>query len=184
MSLKKMTKSKKFIPTRSSSESSVGQTLLSIDPGFDRVGLALMTVESSKPKLLFSECLETDPKTTHSERLLTIGERVRNIIEEWQPTTLAIETLFFNTNTTSAMGVAEARGVIVYEATRSGLEICEYGPQSIKIAVTGYGRASKAQVAEMLKRLINLPKLPNKRLDDEMDAIALGITHLATKNGI
>ena len=82
------------------------------------------------------------------------------------------------------MGVAEARGIIIYEAISKKMEIFEYSPQTIKIAVTGYGKADKIQMATMVKRLVNLPKKLSKRLDDEIDAIALGITHLATKKGI
>jgi len=158
--------------------------ILAIDPGFDRVGLAVMRAEGDKPKLLFSECLETDSKKTHAERLLSIGQVVRGVIKKWQPQTLAVETLFFNTNITSAIGVAEARGIIIYEAARADMKIFEYGPQSIKVAVTGYGRASKPQIATMVKKLVNLPTKPSKRLDDEIDAVALCITHLATKRRI
>lgn len=160
------------------------EIVLAIDPGFDRVGIAVMKSELGKTKLLFSECLETDSKQERSKRLLFIGEKVRGVIKKWRPKILAIETLFFNTNTTSAIGVAEARGIIIYEGTRAGLEIFEYGPQTVKIAVTGYGKADKVQMAMMVKRLVDMPKHYVKRLDDEIDAIALGITHLATKKGI
>src|SRR3989344_9008087 len=90
--------------------------VLAVDPGFDRVGLAVMRLEKTGPQLLYSECFETDPKKKKPERLLAIGENVRKIIKKWKPADLAIETLFFNTNTTSAIGVAEARGIIIYEA--------------------------------------------------------------------
>ncbi|MBI2065759.1 MAG: crossover junction endodeoxyribonuclease RuvC [Candidatus Zambryskibacteria bacterium] len=160
------------------------QTILAVDPGFDRVGLAVVKLEQGKPKLLFSRCFETDAKKVRSERLLAIGENLKDTIKKWQPEALAIETLFFNTNITSAIGVAEARGIIIYEAARAKLDIFEYGPQTVKIAVTGYGKADKIQMATMVKKLINLREKPLKRLDDEVDAIALGITHLATKKGI
>ena len=159
-------------------------TILAVDPGFGRVGLAVMKLEQDGPKLLFSQCLETNPKKARAERLLVIGRAVKNVIKKWKPTTLAIETLFFNTNTTSAIGVAEAKGIIIYEAMNAHMEIFEYGPQTIKIAVTGYGRADKIQMANMVKKLANLPKKTSKRLDDEVDAIALGITHLATRHDL
>lgn len=158
--------------------------VLAIDPGFGRIGLAVMKLEQGRPKLLFSQCLETDSKKTRPERLFFIGRRVKDVIEKWRPETLAIETLFFNTNTTSAIGVAEARGIIIYEATSAGMEIFEYGPQTIKIAVTGYGKADKIQMEIMVKKLVNMPKKTSKRLDDEVDAIAVGITHLATRKSI
>jgi len=164
--------------------SSEKKIILAIDPGFDRIGLAVMKLERDKPKLLFSECLKTDSKKARPERLFSIGRRIKEVIKKWRPKTLAIETIFFNTNTTSAVGVAEARGIIIYEAIGAGMEIFEYGPQTIKIAVTGYGKADKIQMANMVKKLIDLPEKSSKRLDDEIDAIALGITHLATKKGI
>ncbi len=172
-----MTKFRMSTPTRS-------EIVLAIDPGFDRIGLAVMASGKDKPKLLFSECLETDSKKMRPGRLFSIGRKIRDVIKKWRPGVLAIETLFFNTNTTSAIGVAEARGIIIYEAAGAGMEIFEYGPQTIKIAVTGYGKADKVQMAAMVKKLVDLPKKSSKRLDDEIDAIALGITHLATKKGI
>lgn len=158
--------------------------ILAIDPGFDRVGLAILDREKGNPRILFSKCIETDSKDFHGKRLQTIGEEIKKVIRKWKPGVLAIETLFFNTNITSALGVAEARGVIIYEAVNAGLVICEYSPQSIKIAVTGYGKATKDQLANMVKRLVILPTKPSRRLDDEIDAIALGITHLATEKSI
>ncbi|MFZ2484520.1 MAG: crossover junction endodeoxyribonuclease RuvC [Minisyncoccia bacterium] len=171
-----MMKSKKSTQTRY-------KTILAIDPGFDRVGIAILS-QSNKTILLSSECFKTSSKESREKRLLAIGSRVKEIIKKWKPRDLAIETLFFNTNITSAIGVAEARGIIIYEAMGAGLEIFEYGPQTIKIAVTGYGKADKIQMATMVKKLVDLPKQVSKRLDDEVDAIALGITHLATKKGI
>ena len=160
------------------------EIVLAVDPGFDRIGIALMRLEKDRPKLLFSECFKTDAKKKRAERLLAIGENLKKIIKKWQPDDLAIETLFFNTNTTSAIGVAEARGIIIYEAAMASMEIFEYGPQTVKIAVTGYGKADKIQMAVMVKKLVNLPEKTRKRLDDEVDAIAVGITHLATKKSI
>jgi crossover junction endodeoxyribonuclease RuvC len=154
--------------------------VLAIDPGFDRIGAAVLEGD----KVLFSYCIETDRKLPHSERLLEIGEAVRKIIKKWVPQSLAIEELFFNQNITNALKVSEARGVILYEGAQAGLEIYEYSPQAIKIAVTGYGKADKKQVENMVLKLVKLPKTARKKLDDELDAIALGITHLATQKGI
>ncbi len=153
------------------------EIILAIDPGFDRIGIAVVKERT----ILFSDCIKTNRKRPHPERLLEIGEGVRSIIKKWKPRELAIESLFFNQNTTNALKVSEARGVIIYEATRAGLEVFEYSPQAIKIAVTGYGKADKPKIANMVKKLVNLPVKSAKRLDDEVDAIALGITHLATK---
>ena len=165
-------KSKKSSPTQNKN------TVVSIDPGFDRIGVAVLIKENSKEKLLFSTCIVTDRKETKPERLMMIGKEIKNILKKWRPEYLAIEKLFFNQNTTSVIGVAEARGVILYEASLAGLEVFEYGPQEIKIATTGYGKATKKQVEDMIKRILSLEHSP--QYDDEVDAIAVGITHLAS----
>ena len=156
---------------------SANKKVLAIDPGFDRIGVAVL----DKNKVLYSHCLETNRKLLHEERLLEIGQFIKKVIKKWKPQALAIENLFFNQNISTALKVSEARGVILYEASSAGLMVCEYSPQAIKIAVTGYGKADKIQIANMVKKLISLPKKSSKRLDDELDAIALGICHLATK---
>ncbi|MEK7186790.1 MAG: crossover junction endodeoxyribonuclease RuvC [Patescibacteria group bacterium] len=156
------------------------KTLLAVDPGFDRIGVAIF----SKGKLAFSSCIITNRKLSHAERLGEIGLAIKKIINKWKPKLLAIEKLFFNQNITTALKVSEARGVIIYEASRLGLETVEYSPQEIKIAVTGYGKANKKQVEAMVRKLVSLPSRKKPWLDDELDAIALGITHLATKKGI
>lgn len=178
MNSKTMMKSRKSTLTQSNQDSA--RTVLAIDPGFDRVGIAVL----EKDNLLFSQCIETDRRLPHAKRLLEIGESVRATIEKWRPKVLAIEELFFNKNITNALKVSEARGVIIYEAVKADLEIHEYGPQAIKIAVTGYGKADKIQVEMMVKKLIKVPEQDAKKLDDELDAIAVGITHLATRKSI
>lgn len=168
-----MMKSRKFTLMQS-------RVILGIDPGFDRIGVAVL----HKEEVLFSTCIVTDRKLTHSKRLLQIGEGIRKIINKWGPDNLAIESLFFNQSVTNAMKVSEARGVIIYEAEQAGLEIFEYSPQAIKIAVTGYGKADKKQMEIMVRKLVTLPAKSAKKLDDEIDAIALCITHLASQKGI
>jgi crossover junction endodeoxyribonuclease RuvC len=175
MNLKRMTRFKKYTPMPNS------KIVLAIDPGFDRMGLAVVSTEDKKQVLLFSECIVTNPKDSHAQRLVEIGLGVRKAIKKWKPEELAIETLFFNNNASSAIGVAEARGVAMFEAASVGLEVYEYGPQEIKVAVTGYGRANKSQIETMVKQLIKLPISTKSRLDDEIDAIALGITHLVSR---
>lgn len=154
------------------------ETVLAIDPGFDRVGVAVLCRENSKEKLLYSACILTDKKEAYADRLLTVGSGIKKAIKDFNPESLAIEKLFFNQNTKSALKVAEARGVIIYEAVSEGLSIYEYSPQEIKIATTGYGKASKNDVERMVLKLISIDKPP--KFDDEMDAIAVGITHLAS----
>ena len=149
--------------------------ILSIDPGYERVGIAIIEkMEKGKPELVFSECFITDKKLPFPERLTLIGSRLEHIIHDYSPSILAIETLFFNTNQKTAMQVSEARGVMVYCAKKNGLEVCQYTPLQIKNALTGYGRASKDQVDQMTRQLINIHK--EIKYDDEMDAIATGLT--------
>src|SRR3989344_9115825 len=112
------------------------EIVLAVDPGFDRIGVAVLKREDKKEKLLFSKCIETNRQESQAERLEQIWKEIKKIIKKWGPEALAIEKLFFNQNTTSALRVAEARGVIIYESACCGLEIFEYGPQEIKIAVT------------------------------------------------
>lgn len=153
--------------------------ILGIDPGFERVGIAVIEKEgNSKEILLYSNCFKTDPKLPFSERLLLIGKEIESVIEKNNPDALSIETLFFNTNQKTALMVSEARGVVVYEAKKQGLEIYEYTPLQIKNAVVGYGRASKNQVDAMVRQLISISE--NIKQDDELDAIAIALTCMAS----
>ena len=165
--------------TSTRTPSKTNRRVLGVDPGFDRIGVAVMDGDN----VLYSHCIETSRKLPHSERLLHIGSELERVIDEWQPKSLAIENLFFNQNATNALKVSEARGVILYEASRKELSIFEYSPQAIKIAVTGYGKADKKQVETMIERLVKLPE-KKRRLDDELDAVALCITHLASTRAI
>lgn len=152
--------------------------IISIDPGYERLGLSVIEKEkNTKEKLIFSECFKTSAKLPHHERLTLIGRRIKEIICEFRPEALATEKLFFSNNQKTAMTVAEARGVILYIASSSGLPIYEYSPADIKIAVTGYGKSEKSQVISMVKKLISVTKETNS--DDEFDAIAIGLTHYA-----
>ncbi len=163
--------------------------LLSIDPGYERLGVAVIEkLPKQKEVLVFSECFKTSAKLPHHERLALIGGRIQEIIKKYKPEVLATEKLFFSGNQKTAMLVAEARGVILYAASSAGLDIFEYTPADIKIAVTGYGKSEKRQIIEMVKRLIDVKKIqPLKESgghmttnsDDEFDAIAIGLTHCA-----
>ncbi|MHB1330691.1 MAG: crossover junction endodeoxyribonuclease RuvC [Minisyncoccota bacterium] len=152
--------------------------VIGIDPGFDRCGVAILEKTGGKEKLLYSTCITTSSKDSHEERLLQLGSELEVIIKKWKPSALAIEKLFFNLNVRTALKVAEARGVILYEAAKVGMGVYEYSPQAIKIAVSGYGKASKSQVESMALKLLSLKSKPKH--DDETDAIAVGITHLAS----
>ena len=112
--------------------------ILGIDPGVERVGIAVIDKVAGKEAYVFSECFKTSAKLSHAERLALIGAETARVIAEHAPEALAIEKLFFEKNTTTAMFVAEARGVIMYECARQGLKVYEYTPMEIKVAVTGY----------------------------------------------
>lgn len=153
--------------------------ILGIDPGFERLGVAILEKEKSdkKEKVVFSECFKTSSKLDFSERLLLIGKEVERVIKKYKPEILSIETLFLTTNQKTVMRVAEARGVIIYECTKAKLKIFEASPPQIKIATTGYGKADKKQVIKMVRMLVDIDQLKNS--DDELDAIAIALTGFA-----
>ena len=151
--------------------------VLALDPGYDRLGVAVLERTQGKEVLLHSMCIETDRTAPLHDRLYHIGMAVSETIQNYHTDGVAAETLFFNKNIKTAIGVAQARGVILFLAKQAGCAIYEFGPQEIKVAVTGYGKSDKKAVFEMVKRLI--PNTPKKALDDEYDAIAVGITALA-----
>lgn len=151
--------------------------VLAIDPGFDRLGVAVIERELGKENLLHSACLTSVRGTPLPERLVDLGTGLTGIIKKYEPTNLAIETLFFNKNVKTAIDVAQARGMVLYLARSAGCLIHEYSPQQVKVAVTGYGASDKTAVFSMVKRLI--AGVPEKAHDDEYDAIAVGITCLA-----
>lgn len=151
--------------------------ILGIDPGIERVGIAVVERVNGKETYVYSECFKTSAKLSHAERLALIGTEMARVISDWQPKGMAIEKLFFEKNTTTAMGVAEARGVMLYEAAKAGLHIYEYTPLEIKVAVTGYGKSDKRAVMDMVPRLLRLPE--RKMVDDEVDAIAAALTAFA-----
>jgi crossover junction endodeoxyribonuclease RuvC len=152
--------------------------ILGIDPGYDRVGIAVIQNKS----LLHSECFLTSAKDDFHTRLKNIGQRTKEIIEKYSPNILAIESLFITKNHKTAMKVAEARGVISYEAILADMGIHEYSPPQIKVAVTGHGGSDKSQIIKMIPLLIKMQK--KKTLDDEYDAIAVALTcqaHIGSK---
>jgi crossover junction endodeoxyribonuclease RuvC len=151
--------------------------VLSIDPGYGRCGVAVLEGDARGAKIIFSTCIETSAKATLAERLTSVVTTIEHLLETHKPDFYVIEELFFSNNTKTAMKVAEVRGALLYIATRANVPIIELHPGATKIALTGYGRATKDQMEFMVKKLIDLPE--GKRIDDEFDAIALGLTALA-----
>jgi crossover junction endodeoxyribonuclease RuvC len=178
--------------------------ILGIDPGYERLGIAVLEKNTDdkrpfgkaqgKEQVIFSECFKTSAKLGFPERLLLIGEEVRNIIKKYKPEVLSIETLFLTNNQKTVMHVAEVRGVILYEAMKAGLKIFEASPPQIKMATTGSGHADKAQIIKMVRMLVDVDPVRGREgsqrpsasngTDDELDAIAIALTafaHLKTK---
>lgn len=150
--------------------------ILGIDPGFDRLGIAVVEGDPSRPTVVWSDCV-LPAKGAPSERLAAVSAAVSSAIHEYLPDALGIETLFFSTNVKTALGVAEARGAVLAAAGLAGVPVIECTPQQVKLAVTGYGNADKKSIALMVPKLVTLT--PKKRLDDELDAIAVAISALA-----
>lgn len=153
--------------------------VLGIDPGFERLGIAIVEKEKGgKEKLIFSECFKTSKMLDFTERLGLIGSELEKIIKKYKPKVLGVETLFIETNQKTAMRVSEACGVVLYIAAKNGLKVCEYSPLQIKVAVTGYGKADKRAVMTMVPKLLAV-KRDHAMIDDELDAIAVALTAIA-----
>lgn len=148
------------------------EKILGVDPGFDRIGLAIVCKENQKEKVLFSDCINTNRKDDFYSRLFYLTNEVEKTILLHKPDTLAIESLFFQNNKTTAMKVAEARGAILFIAKLHNLIIKEINPNSVKACVTGNGKATKQEVIKMIGLTTGITQ--NKK-DDEYDAIAVAI---------
>lgn len=151
--------------------------IIGIDPGYERLGIAVIEKEASGEKLLHSECFQTDKGLSFHERLFLVGEALERVVKEYSPKHLVLENVYFNTNQKTAMDVAAVRGVALYVGKRNSLETFEYTPPQIKSAVAGTGRGDKKDVIAMLHHLIKINK--EIELDDEYDAIAVALTHSA-----
>ena len=148
--------------------------ILGIDPGTTRIGYALLDKkENTSVDLITYGCLEL-PNKKQIERLAEISRLISDLIAQYYPKVLAIEKLFFTKNAKTAFSVSEARGVIINCANSLNVEVVEFTPLEVKVAITGYGKAGKKQVQNMVCRLLNLEKIPQP--DDASDAIAIGLT--------
>ncbi len=154
--------------------------ILGIDPGFDRLGVCILDKEGPKETLVFSTCITTSKKESFEKRLTLIGKGLEEIILRYKPDELAIETLFFTNNQKTIITVAEVRGICIYLAHKNGAALFEYSPPQIKLAIAGHGKASKEDIAIMVPKILKQPLLINT-LDDEIDAIAIALTHSANR---
>jgi len=152
--------------------------ILGIDPGYDRLGIAIIEKPiRGKEVLIYSGCLQTSAKDSIYERLKAVGTEIARVLDEFEPKEMALESLFITKNQKTAMRVAEARGILIYEAAKRGIAISEYGPVEIKSAISGDGRSDKERMTKMVRLLIDIPIKIAK--DDEYDAIAVALTHSA-----
>jgi crossover junction endodeoxyribonuclease RuvC len=170
-----------------------GGLVLGIDPGTAIMGYGLVSYAPSAPDEDVGAAawlgmsglqaadwgvIRTPAHMPLIERLPRLYDGVMQVIRQFQPSIVSIEELFFNKNVTTAMSVGHARGVVILAAAHSGLPIAEYTPMQVKQAVVGYGRATKDQVQQMVRVLLNLESIPQP--DDAADALAIAITHLHT----
>jgi len=161
--------------------------ILGIDPGFGRLGYAVITATGNGLGLLVCDAVMTPKTLAYPQRLQQIYEQLGTIIAEYQPAEAAIEELFFGRNVTTAIAVAQARGVAMLLLEQRGVSIAEYTPSEVKLAVTGYGAARKEQIGYMVGQLLHLSAIPEP--DDAADAAAIAICHahmfrLSTTNAV
>lgn len=152
--------------------------IIGIDPGTGILGFGIIEVSKGKPKLVDGGVIRTPVKEKDAVRLQTIYNELTDIIKDTSPHEMSVEKLFFAQNVTTAITVAQARGVVLLTGIQAGLVIAEYTPLQIKQALTGYGRAEKKQIQEMVRVILGLKVVPQP--DDCADAIACAITHSMT----
>lgn len=149
--------------------------ILGIDPGYAIIGYGIIGYNANRFSVIEYGAVTTEANTKFSERLEKIYSELNDIISRCKPDVISIEKLYFNTNTTTAIDVAQARGVILLAATHNKIPVYEYTPLQVKSAVTGYGRAEKKQVMDMVKHILRLEKIPKP--DDTADALAIAVCH-------
>lgn len=156
--------------------------IFGIDPGIATVGYGVVDYAENKFRLVEYGAVTTPPKIDLPIRLEGIFDELSKLLKKHAPDAVSVEELFFNTNVTTGIAVAHGRGVILLAAKKSGYPVFEYTPLQVKQAVTGYGRAEKAQVMEMVRMFLNLQKVP--RPDDAADALALAICHAHSSRSV
>lgn len=156
-----------------------GMRIIGIDPGTGILGFGVIDVANGKVQLVDAGVIRTPVKEDDAVRLETIYQELTDIIVATKPQIMSVEKLFFLRNVTTAMTVSQARGVVLLAARLNDLKIVEYTPLQIKQAITGYGKADKKQMQEMVRVLLNLKEIPKP--DDAADALAAALTHASTK---
>lgn len=151
--------------------------ILGIDPGTAIVGFGIVDVNGAKKVMVDAGVIRTPAHQPTAERLSTIYDELKEVIEQNRPQVMVVEQLFFARNVTTAMTVSQARGVILLLAEQTGLKLAEFTPLQIKQSITGYGKADKKQVQEMVRVVLNLKEVPKP--DDCADALAAALTYQA-----
>lgn len=149
--------------------------IIGIDPGTAILGYGILDRQGHQFRLVEYGCIRTPANTRPAERLLTIYRSLDTLLETYRPDTMAVEEVFFGNNATNALSVGQARGVILLLGEMHGLSIGEYAPAQVKQGVTGYGKAEKVQIQEMVRLILNMKQVP--RPDDAADALAVAICH-------
>lgn len=154
--------------------------VLGLDPGYDRLGWAIVSRTANRFQVLAAGCISSDAKAVSSQRYHQVVSQLQAVLAQHDLKTAALETLFFSKNRTSAFKVAEARGAVLTLLAGRGIEVFEYGPSQIKLAVTGFGQADKKAIMKMLRLQVTWPKdvAPDSLLDDTWDAVGVAVTHL------
>ena len=152
--------------------------VIGIDPGLARCGYGVIRVDRSGPEPVCYGCIETEKEKRTAARLLEIHTALDVILETYQPAQCAMEKLFFSKNITSAINVAEVRGVVLLNMEMRRIPVTEYTPNQVKQAITGSGRADKHQMQEMIRRLLRLAEVPKP--DDAADALSIALCHIHT----
>lgn len=148
---------------------------MGIDPGYAIVGYGVVEYDGFRFSTVGYGAVTTTPDMPFCDRLAAIYNDMTTLLKRYSPECISIERLYFNTNTTTAIDVAQARGVILLAARQCGVEIYEYTPLQVKQSVTGYGKAEKRQVMEMVKSFLSLKAVPKP--DDTADALAIAVCH-------
>ena len=156
--------------------------ILGIDPGYGITGFGLIETQRGNSQLLRCGAITTPAGADFSARLEMIYTDMQQLLEMSKPEAVAIEELFFGHNVTTAIGVAQSRGVILLAIRQAGLPVFQYKPMQVKQALVGYGNATKHQMQDMTKRLLHLDKMPKP--DDAADAIAIALCHARSSTSL
>jgi len=156
--------------------------IIGIDPGTAIVGYGIVDYNLNESRLVTSGSIQTSKNLSDDKRLAEISDDLRVIIDKYSPDAASVEKIFFFKNQKTVISVAQSRGVILSVLAQKSIPVYEYTPMEIKLSVTGYGKAGKEEVAQMVKRLIEYDYFP--KLDDTADAIAMAVCHIRRTGGV